>query len=281
MTISSLENVSLDEIVSVFNRAFADYIVRVKLNKTTLEQRIITENISLAHSVGTFSKGRLVGFILHAYDDLNEERVFYNSGTGVLPEHRGQGITEKMYEYSIPKLKKEGARKCYLEVIDTNNKAIHVYFKVGFQILRDLACFKGVVYFSPIANIDGIEIRLLQEPDWFLFPTFWNNRPTWQNAMPAIRRAPGLYQSVGLFDGNKLIGYGMINTKTGRVPQFGVHPSFRRRGLGKMLFSYLCRMGNSHLSVINVDKSDQPTSLFLQDIGMDVFTGQYEMMLEL
>ncbi len=280
MTISSLEKVSLDEIVNVFNRAFADYVIRVKLNKTALEQRILTENISLPHSVGTFVNGRLVGFILHAHDELKGKKVLYNAGTGVLPENRGQSITEKMYDYSIPKLRMQGVERCHLEVIDTNNKAIHVYVKIGFQIRRDLSCFKGVVYFNRFLRKEGLEVVTLEEPDWFLFPTFWNNEPTWQNSIPVINRAEDLYQTIGIRDGSRMIGYGMINPKTGRIPQFGIHPEFRRRGIGKMLFSYLCRMGNTNLSVINVDKSDRPTALFLHSLGMNIFAGQYEMVLK-
>ena len=281
MTFSALDKISLDEIVNVFNRAFADYAIRVKISKSQLEQRIKAENIDLGYSVGAFSGGRLVGFVLHAFDYLRGDKVLYNGGTGVLPEFRGNGITEQMYAFVMPRLHADGITKCYLEVIDTNNKAIHVYMKIGFQINRDLSCYRGIVYHQPTSGSKSFRVGLLEKPDWFLFPTFWNASPTWQNSMPAIQRADDLYQTLGLYHDRELIGYGMINAKTGRVPQFGIHPEFRRRGLGRMLFGYLCRMGNSNLSIINVDASDDATHHFLEEIGMKKFVGQYEMTLSL
>ncbi len=281
MQVVTLENTPIEIIIDAFNKAFADYQVKVKLTEQAFQQKIATENIDLRYSVGAFLHGQLAGFILHAYDEVEGVKVVYNGGTGVLPAYRGQGIAEQLYKFIIPLLKADGIQRCYLEVIDSNAKAIHVYIKSGFQVIRDLLCFKGVLYDPKLPEFSNVEVIELDELNWDDLPRFWNGKPTWQNSLAAMRRANNHYRILGLFKNNKFVGYGMVNPKSGRIPQFGIHPEYRRQGLGRFLFSYMSRLGDASLSVINVDQSDQATTRFLNKIGMEPFVGQYEMVLEL
>ena len=281
MEIITLEHTPIDKIVEAFNKAFADYQVKIKLTEETLLQKIATENICLRYSVGAFIYGQLVGFILHAYDEIDGQRVIYNGGTGVLPSHRGKGISEKLYQFLIPRLKEEGIQRCFLEVIDSNSKAIHVYLKTGFEVLRDLLCFRGIIYTQQYPDIDNIEVHELYDLNFEDLPEFWNSNPTWQNSNAAMRRATQIYRTVGLYKNDLLVGYGMVNPDSGRIAQFGVHPKHRRQGLGSALFDYMSKMGSSNLSIINVDKADEATTRFLNKVGLKSFIGQYEMVLHL
>lgn len=281
MQIRTLEQTPIELIIDAFNKAFSDYQVKVKLTEEAFLQKIATENINLQYSAGAFMHGQLVGFILHAFDELDGIRIVYNGGTGVMPAYRGQGISEQLYRFLIPLLKDKGIERCYLEVIDSNAKAIHVYIKTGFQIVRDLLCFKGILYNHKTVELPDIQLRELDEIDFEQLPKFWNGKPTWQNSIAAMRRAHSVYQNLGLYQNDHLIGYGMLNSNSGRISQFGIHPAHRRQGYGRLLFDYMSKLGNSSLSVINVDQSDLATTRFLQRIGMEAFIGQYEMMLEL
>ena len=108
MTIKSLEQTSLPEIVKTFNESFADYFVKIKLTQDQLIQKMTLENIRLNYYVGAFIDGQLVGLILSGIDNFKGIKTGYNGGTGVIPEHRGKGITPQLYEFLIEKYKKEG-----------------------------------------------------------------------------------------------------------------------------------------------------------------------------
>ena len=61
VTFQTLENISLAEITGVFNLAFSDYIVPLKLTEDQLADKIISDNIKLEYSVGAFENKKLVG----------------------------------------------------------------------------------------------------------------------------------------------------------------------------------------------------------------------------
>lgn len=281
MTIKNLEKTSLEDIVQTFNEAFTGYFVTIHLTKDLLIHKMTQENIRLSHSVGAFDKDRLVGFILCGIDTRNGQKMAYNGGTGVIPEYRGKGLTPKMYEFLMKLYKKEGVQKALLEVIVENAAAIRSYEKVGFDKLRELDCFKGQInYTKPELGIP-ITPRQILHPAWDDFSKFWNWQPTWPNTTEAIQRAGGTQKLLGLYHDEKLIAYGMINTQSGRIAQFGVKPDFRRRKIGKLLFYYLGKLGNPKLSIINIERQDQDTIRFLKDIGFSVYISQYEMGMDL
>ena len=185
---STLENTQTAEIVEVFNKSFADYFVKIGLNEKSLADKIQAENIKLQKSVGVFFNDKLVGFILMGI----ENGVAYNGGTGVLPEFRGNSLTQKMYDFILPKLKDQNIYSHQLEVISENFPAIRTYKKIGFQKTRTLSCFKGKIKIAKI-NPD-IEIKSLNEINVKLFPKFWNSQPSWQNSLSAIQRTKKLYK---------------------------------------------------------------------------------------
>jgi len=51
----------------------------------------------------------------------------------VSPEARGKGIGKKMLDYLVDLAQKEGFKKITLEVIDSNEKAKHLYEKMGYN----------------------------------------------------------------------------------------------------------------------------------------------------
>lgn len=267
---STLENLKATELLKVFNTAFTDYFVKIELNEKSLAEKILTENIVLAKSVGAFFGGKLVGFILLGI----ENGIAYNGGTGVLPKFRGNNLTSRMYDFIFPKLKVEGINIQRLEVVSENFPAIKTYEKIGFKKVRTLVCFKGKIAVSKI-NQD-IKIKVLDEIDLQLFPTFWNSQPSWQNSLSAVRRAKNLHKIIGAFYENKLVGY-LIYTETGRIKQFAVHKDFRHLGIGQTLFHQL---NYKETVITNIDKDDTETISFLKKIGLNLFLEQFEMELK-
>lgn len=66
-------------------------------------------------------------------------------GMDIHPKFRGMGYAKSAYELFINKLKDEyEIKKIYLEVLNTNKRAINIYNKLGFTII-DLLPYSGSV----------------------------------------------------------------------------------------------------------------------------------------
>ena len=278
-TFHTLENISTEKILEVFNSAFSDYVVPFHLSKEQLENKIKNDSIQLKYSVGAFEDDQLVAFILHAYDVVDGRKMIYNAGTGVIPAKRGNSLTAKLYEYVLPTLMKEGVDKVILEVITTNEPAIKTYKKIGFKIVRQLECFKGSL--SSIEEKAGFDIRELPEYDWQKLRSFWDFNPSWQNSVTAVENLSASNVSLGIYEDEKLVGYIIYNPGAKRIQQIAVEKNSRGKAAGQQLLRYVTARYGSDISVINVDDSSENTLNFMLRCGLKNFITQYEMVLPL
>ncbi|SFC19403.1 Acetyltransferase (GNAT) domain-containing protein [Flexibacter flexilis DSM 6793] len=276
MEINTLENISLPELTQAFNLAFSDYLIPMHLTEPVLAAKIHAENIDLSWSVGAFDGGQLVGFVLHG----TNKTAVYNAGTGVVPSHRKQQITRQLYDFILPKLKANHFESVQLEVIEANEKAIRAYQKIGFETVRVLQSYKGMIQpkYQPIAW----QLQRLDALDWPLAQTFWDWPPTWQNSIQTIGNQQENIQIWALCTPEgSLISYLIYNQQSNRIQQFATHPAHRHKGAATYLFSHLAKQINKQTAMINADKADRTTDQFLSGIGLKRFIAQYEMMLSL
>ena len=279
MNFKSLEGVSSKDILKVFNESFADYFVPFKLTEDQLVSKMNADKTCLDLSVGAFENEKLIGFILHGLDTINNQKIVYNGGTGVVPHKRGRGITEKMYQFSLPILKKRGIDKILLEVISRNIPAVKSYEKVGFRVTRELACFKGL--FKPGNSIIDVETDELQNYDWNLMKSFWDIDTTWQNSINVLNNLRKDNISRAAYINGQFVGYVIYNPAGKQIRQIAVHKAFRENGVATKLISELAeRYGNS-FSVINVDKKARNVTGFFESIGFENYIEQLEMELKL
>jgi len=212
MQIHSLEKIGLEDLAEAFNKAFENYFVPIQLDAELLADKIKAENILLEHSVGVSINNSLVGFILIGIHlDL---KTAYNAGTGIIPEFRGQKLTEKMYAFLLPKLAKIGIKKQQLEVICENEKAISIYQNIGYSITRKLICYKGKIS-KPKRS--GFEINQIDFPNINGLLSFWNSIPAYQNSNFCIKNALEKYKTFGIFCNGNLAGYLTFDNNTFRV----------------------------------------------------------------
>src|SRR5690606_16311918 len=182
----SLQGITTETLTNVFNDAFAEYFVPIKLTTDLLQFKFKTENIALNLSVGAFDNDRLIGFIFHCFDTIDGKKMVYNGGTGVLKEYRGQQITKKMYDYALNNLFTNDLDEVVLEVFDVNKPAIKSYEDVGFKVDEKVFCYSGIV--AKKTSQTSISIKEVDMPNWDVYQKFWEINPTWQNSIPAINR---------------------------------------------------------------------------------------------
>ena len=274
MEIRTLENTTLDQITSTFNEAFQGYFVPLVFTEESMAAKMKSEGIQLQYSIGAFDAGRLVGFILHGYDEVNGVKTIYNAGTGVIATYRGRNLTQAMYEYAIPLLAGEGIHSHVLEVIETNFPALHVYQKLGFSKTRKLQAFRGI----PVSKTSSAFIiqRLHVIPEEAV--VFADITAAWQNSLASVARDLDGHQLLGAYENEQLIGFAAFVAANGRIKQIVVHPKYRRRGVGKALLSFIAKnSAAAQLVVTNVDETYEPAVRFLTSSGFTGFLGLYEM----
>ena len=275
MEIRNLVGVDMQELTRCFNEAFANYFVEIHATENYLRNRWKASRVRYDLSCGVFDKGRPIAFVIHGVDERNGRLTAHNVGTGVVPAARGQGLVKQMYVEMTPELKSAGVEYCSLEVITENTPAIRAYEKVGFQITKNLPCFRGTPSLQVLSK-DEVSVRQAKEPAWDLYKTFHDFTPSWDNEITAIRIAGEHYTVFEVHALSNILGYAVMNLANGYVPQFGVDKAFRRKGYGRMLFGELCKFSPA-LRVINVDQDSKVTTSFLKILGLEQYLCQYEM----
>lgn len=269
-----------DELVRVFNEAFENYFVPIRLTPELLEQKITCENIRLHLSAGAFSENKLVGFILTGYDEIQREKWAYNAATGVLPAFRGQGVTEAMYRFLFALLDERSIHNHVLEVIENNASAIKVYERSGFTASRQLDCFRGMPVAESSAQASW-RFDVPQPEELAAAYEFSDYMPTWQHSLSSVQRCPDLHIAEAVWVGKKLAGATVMMPTAGRVKLLAVHKEFRGQGIGRELLKRMKLASKTgQLSFINIDTRNVSLVRFLERAGLERFLGQQEMILQ-
>ena len=275
MNIKPLNNTSFTQIAECFRSAFANYFVPFQPTDQQLKKRWELSGVDYALSFGAFEKDKLLGFIMSSIGQKQGLLNAYNAGTGVIPSARGQGLSKRIYVKLLEAVKATGVQSCSLEVIQQNDVAIYTYRKCGFHIDRGFHCFSGAIQSSHQLG-SAYTTQPIQKPDWQLLQGFWDFQPAWEQDIAAIQRGFSDLQLLGVYKGQQLLAYAVLDPLQGKLLQFAVSKEHRRKGIGRMLFCELAgRMEKA--SVINVDENATATIGFLQAVGLQHTISQYEM----
>jgi ribosomal protein S18 acetylase RimI-like enzyme len=280
-----LQEEDFPQLYSAFIEAFSDYAVKMQPSEEQFFEMLTRRGVRYDLSVGAFSGQRLAGFNLNALDLWKGRLTVYDTGTGVIPGYRGQGIASDIFAFSFPKLKQVSAQQYILEVIDSNLSAIKLYERVGFREVRRLQSFRlsDSVRRSFREESTGIELKVASEPDWDMFQSFWDWGPSWQNSINSIKRSLDNKVLVCSFSEGSCAGYGIVYPSNGDIPQLAVNKGYRRRRVGTQILQSLemqIRNGQSG-RMVNIDASAEGTLGFCKAVGMQKIVNQYEMLLEL
>jgi len=265
VTFRTLTEGDFDAVVACFNEAFSDYAVPFSMSAPQLREICARRGVDFALSVGVFDGDRLVGFTLNGFDG----QTAYDSGTGVVPSHRRQGLARAMMEYILPALREASARRYVLEVIESNARAIALYESLTFTTTRAFTCWKYEIRGASSAEIRPIEFDRIEG--------FRDIEPSWQNSDAAIRRARDPRIILGAFDGELLTGYAVVFPRTHDLAQLAVRRTHRRRGIGSALLDRAAAEADGSVRILNIDARDAGIEAFLRARGAEQFVRQREM----
>lgn len=278
----TLTNTNIEIVHKAFVEAFSDYQVKIDLPLWKLKGMLKRRGYLPEVSMGAFRDEEIVGFILNGARQWNGKKTVYDTGTGVIPECRKQGITSNMFDQLSEILKGMGFEQYLLEVIQTNTSAYELYKRFGFETIRELLCyqlnkngFKAVTTWK-VEHLNGFSISI-----WNRLEKFWDAKPSWQNSIDSINAVPDAFEYCIVQDDGVIVGYGLIDIMTGDIPQIAVDKSYRGRGIGSSIITDLIKSAAvDKISVINVDSQLESLQGFLLRKGFTHGFDQYEMLLK-
>jgi ribosomal protein S18 acetylase RimI-like enzyme len=279
----TLENISIEILHQAFISAFSDYQVKIDLPLWKFEQMLQRRGYVSEISIGAFKDDVLVGFVLNGFRKWDGRPTVYDLGTGVTGEYRKQGITSNILLNLRELLKEKGVEQYLLEVIQTNISAVELYKKQGFGKTRDFVCFQlDKSKYIPMTAWEVGHIDRINSEDWEKLMGFWDFIPSWQNSIDSVNAASDSFvYSIVQIDGT-IAGYGIIDRKTGDIPQIAVDRNYRRRGIAGSIITDLIENTESHrIGVLNVDNQSRAMKDFLTKSGFENTVDQYEMILKL
>lgn len=272
--IKSLTNTSLSTIVECLSVAFADYSVSMPSSTEYWNDRWEAAGVDYNLSYGYFDNDRLVGFVIHAIGMKHDKLNFFNLGTGVIPEFRGQKIVKQIYDICYHELLKRGCDEGRLEVIQSNQKAIKAYQSVGFNLNLELISYYGkFIEPSGVYNIKNTEFQNLEK-----YTRFKHHHLAWEHRDSIILHDTSQFNFYELFKNQECVGFAIVKKANSDVAQFGVKNN-NLENYGLELFGALYNIDNN-IKMINVDSRNKSLIQFFEKNNFKVLIKQFEMLLE-
>lgn len=273
MEVTNLATISIKEVIDCFLMAFEGYYVKMPTDHHYYVERWKAAGVDFNLSYGMFDEGKLLAFIIHAVDNRGGKLIAFNTGTGVIPSHRGKRIVSAIYEYALKDLKQHGMERSTLEVITKNERAVRAYQGVGFKICKHYQCFAGTISLEADHTYELKDIPFAK--------VIWGNLPnqayySWDFQQETILAGKNNFYEVW-YKGQPE-SYFIFNSDKKRLLQFDLLS--KTNGEWNRLFSAVSQLADS-ISVINVDDRLTEKIAALNSIGLAVIVEQFEMELEL
>ncbi|PHA02290.1 GNAT family N-acetyltransferase [Bacillus pseudomycoides] len=136
--IKSLSTLSFAEATNLWNAGFEGYFIEIKMTMDAFLARMAMEELSPSFSLVAFYNGEPVGIILNGIRMMHGKKIAWNGGTGVVSQFRNRGVGRELVRASLELYKKEGVDIATLEAISKNDAAIHLYKKMGYEVIDQL-----------------------------------------------------------------------------------------------------------------------------------------------
>ena len=118
---------------ALFNAGYSDYVVPLRFSEAVFREHVVSHGIDLSCS-RVLMLDRPAAFALIARRGAEG----WVGGMGTVPAERRRGLGERALRAGIEAAVAAGCHALWLEVIDSNQPAIGLYGKLGFEIVRDV-----------------------------------------------------------------------------------------------------------------------------------------------
>ncbi len=270
MQFRSLADTPLPTVVHCILRAFEGYFVPMPTEVSAWEQRFARSGANWSRSYGAFEGEELVAFIIHAIGRVDGRLVAFNTGTGVLPAHRGKRLVDALYTEALPHLRGDGVQHCSLEVITRNTAAVRVYERIGFRSTHTWKCFLG----TPSAPITS---EALHQRDRNTVDLGDDRYYSWDHRMEALARDSGGY-ALYTVGGAAPWGHVILDPATGRVARLGVADETDQGQWGRLVNAL--STFQKPIRLVNVHPERHALISALLQAGLVNDIDQYEMGME-
>lgn len=261
--IRTLTHDDFESLFAAFRAAFSDYVVPFQPTREQLMEMFTRRGWVPSLSVGAFDGNAMVAFTVNAVDHTTA----YDSGTGVVPTHRRQGLARALMLKSFEVL--GGCDSYVLEVLDNNARAVELYRELGFKEVRGLQSW---TYESQSLKVSESQSSSLRLSDFETLRPFQDVPPSWQNSDASIARATDPHVVLG--DEH---GFAIVFPSNGDLARLAVRPESRRQGHGTRLLNAAAAVAGKPLRIINVDERDAGIAKFLEHVGARKLVRQLEM----
>jgi ribosomal protein S18 acetylase RimI-like enzyme len=281
--IRSLADVSFEELYAAFSAGFADY--EISRTKDQLETMLQRRGYVPELSFGAFDNNRLVSFTLNGIGFYNSQKTAYDTGTATIKEYRGKGLATQIFQHSIPFLREVEVSQYLLEVLQHNTAAVSIYTKAGFAVSREFNYFvqdKNKVVLNECVLPPELFLKFTYLSEKAAMAALCDFKPSWQNNFDALARQIGGFMMLGVFKEEQMVGYGIIETESGDIPQLAVHKDYRRQNIASVLLKELLKYNDASIvKVVNTDIGCSNITAFLEQHNIPLKGKQFEMVKEL
>lgn len=253
-----MDESQLDELIEVQNRIFADYIVPMRSSKEFFLDFQRSVGGGLSNLIVAMDGDKVIGYV----NPIMDGSEAWVGGVGVVPERRGEGHGRSLMLAAEELARARGVKEMTLEVIQGNDKAIAMYWGLGYRDSKIYVCAEG----KPVQFAGyGPQPRKATAAELLPMHAEAYADTCWQR-----RKACSLHESARTAEGYAVDGGFVLVRKvgtTGYIPYLGVAPGRRGSGIGTSLAKFalnrLWELGTFKVAIYNLN--EEPAVIRLLD----------------
>jgi ribosomal protein S18 acetylase RimI-like enzyme len=139
-------------LVDLFNACYSDYLLPLRLTGTAFAEHVAVNDIDLTCSRVVLDEEPAALALIAVRD-----RAGWVGGMGTVPRYRRRGMGEEALTAGLAALSDRGVDVAWLEVIDENRRALLLYEKLGFEVVRNV-----VVWSLPAHPAEPRAVRTIE-----------------------------------------------------------------------------------------------------------------------
>lgn len=200
MVVLPVSDVNFDDYLAAFNSAYQDYLVPMRMDAAALQSLIARESIDLGASRVIMEDDQIaaVGMV-----GLRKTTAWIG-GVGVSPAYRNKGFGKQIMLALLEAVRNRGVSTVYLEVIQGNTKAYHLYLHLGFKVIRQLLIIEGQKI-APLAN--QLNVRAVPAAEALHYFALHAAPNPWQRDRPSLHYYADSMDGRVVRRDNHIVGY--------------------------------------------------------------------------